>query len=436
MGKNILMLCYYYPPLTDVGCKRSIAFSKYFKKYGWNPCVLSVKNPDKSYCSIGTENAPNGVTTEFSYSLINIYWLISILHTVLLRIFRLVKVDIKKNYLYLMFCIPDHFGGWIPHTTIKGLNLIKRFQADVIYVSCSPVSAAIIGIILKYLTDKPLVLDFRDPYAVKSVSTILNIPKFRSKIEQGIMSFYIRHTDLFIVNNEDTKKEYIQEYPYVKDKIFSVHNGFDDEYMIQKKLEKYSKFTIVYTGDFYFWGLESASFFKAINLLNEKGKITKDSFQFLFYGDGKSEIEKIAEANDIKDLVIANNRIPYKDVLELILKSHLQLLRIVKPMISTKLFEGIPLNIPFLATIPDGEVKRIINRYSPSSYVVTEESAEKIADAINDAMFKYKNNQILDNNIQEFLANFSRESLTLKLINLIEQNLLQPRFDNRQGKLC
>jgi len=27
----------YYPPLVDVGCKRSVAFSKYFKKHGWNP---------------------------------------------------------------------------------------------------------------------------------------------------------------------------------------------------------------------------------------------------------------------------------------------------------------------------------------------------------------------------------------------------------------
>ena len=46
--KNILMICYYFPPLTDVGSKRSIAYAKYFKKYGWNPVVLSVKNPDRS----------------------------------------------------------------------------------------------------------------------------------------------------------------------------------------------------------------------------------------------------------------------------------------------------------------------------------------------------------------------------------------------------
>jgi len=34
MKKSVLMICYYYPPIADVGSKRSIAFSKYFKKNG------------------------------------------------------------------------------------------------------------------------------------------------------------------------------------------------------------------------------------------------------------------------------------------------------------------------------------------------------------------------------------------------------------------
>ena len=61
MGKNILMICYYYPPLADVGCKRSVAFATFFKKFGWSPYVLSVKNPDKAYCSLGNEKIPEGI---------------------------------------------------------------------------------------------------------------------------------------------------------------------------------------------------------------------------------------------------------------------------------------------------------------------------------------------------------------------------------------
>jgi hypothetical protein len=121
--------------------------------------------------------------------------------------------------------------------------------------------------------------------------------------------------------------------------------------------------------------------------------------------------------------VSANARVPYKNVLAALRSSHLQLLRIIKPMISTKLFEGIPLNLPFLATIPTGEVEEIIKKYSPSSYIITEESAEKVANAILDAMVKYEQYEIMDNHVSEFLKNFSRENLTQKLMRLIEERL-------------
>ena len=423
MNRNILMLCYYYPPLTDVGSKRSIAFSKYFKKHGWNPYVLSVKNPDKGYCSIGNDKPPEGVTTEYSYSVVNLSRFIGKLNAAVSKALGIINIDIKKNYFYQILCIPDHFVGWIPLTTIKALKLIKKFKIDMIYVSCTPNSSALTGILLKLITGKPLILDFRDPFAVETVFSILNVPKFRMKIDQRIQKYYIKHTDLLIVNNDETKKVYLQEYPEVKDKIFAVHNGFESEYRTQKKAEKHQKFTIVYSGEFYFYALKSEVFFEGLSLLKQRGKIDKDTFQFIFYGDGKGEIERIARKHGIHDLVFASSRIPYKAVLDIISRSHLQLLRIVKPMISTKLFEGIPLNVPFLATIPSGEVEQIIHAYSPSSYVVTEESAEKVADAVLDAMSKYKNNEIADNHIEEFLNRFSRENLTIDLMNIIEKNI-------------
>lgn len=80
-------------------------------------------------------------------------------------------------------------------------------------------------------------------------------------------------------------------------------------------------------------------------------------------------------------------------------RSHLQLLRIVKPMISIKLFDGIALNNVFLSTIPGGEVAEIIKCYSPSSYIVGENSADNIATAILDAMSRFKNNEIKNNNV-------------------------------------
>ena len=420
------MICYYYPPLTDVGCKRSVCFAKYFKEYGWTPFVLSVKNPDKTYCALGNDSPPPGIHTEYSSSIINVYKFFGKVNGLTSRLLKAIGIDLKGNYFLDIFCIPDIFVGWIPLSLRSGLQLIRKNDIDVIYVSCSPFSSAITGVLLKHLTGKPLILDFRDPYALEIdwLERIIGVPRFRKNVDKRIANFILDQADIFIANTEETREFYLQQYPQVKDKIFTVHNGFDSVFMPPPNpRSKFPKFTIIYTGEFYFYALKSQVFFEALSTLKRVQKIKGENFQFLFYGDGKGRIEKIAEKYHIGDIVKAYSRIPYSDVLKAIQRSHLQLLRIVKPMISTKLFEGIPLNIPFLATIPAGEVESIIKKYSPSSYIINDESADMVAEAIIDAMAKYNRNEIRDNRIAEFLEGFSRENLTLKLMRIIKERL-------------
>ena len=137
MSRNVLMVCYYYPPLADVGCKRSVAFSKYLKILGCNPYVLSMKNPDKAYCSVGNDAPPEGIHTEYSYSVFNVYRIVSRLKAAILRLLRLFNIQREGNDIYGIFYIPDHFVGWITLTILKGYRL-KKFKIDIIYVSCSP----------------------------------------------------------------------------------------------------------------------------------------------------------------------------------------------------------------------------------------------------------------------------------------------------------
>lgn len=426
MRRNILMICYYYPPLTDVGCKRSVAFSKYFKKHGWNPFVLTVKNPDKTYCSLGNDKPPPGISVEYSYSVVNLYKFFGKINGLLSRLLKLFGSEIKRNYFYDIFCIPDIFVGWIPLTTLKGYKLIKQRDIDIIYVSCTPYSSAIIGILLKFITKKPLVIDFRDAYAleIRSLRSLFSPFQFRKRLDRWIAHNLLKYVDLFIVVTEEMRKLYIHQYPQVKNKIFAVHNGFDSEFILNEKpSSKYAKFTIVYMGDFYLYAEDSEIFFEALTLLKKRKRINKSTFQFLFYGDGGKKLAEIARDYGIEDLVSVNSRIPYEDILNVISRSHLQLLRVLELAMPTKLYDGLSLNIPFLATIPAGEAQETIRKYSPSSYIIAEQSSGKIADAILDAMAKYKEDQTQDNYVDKFLENFSREKLSLKLMKIIEEDL-------------
>jgi glycosyltransferase involved in cell wall biosynthesis len=432
---NILMLCYYFPPLMDVGTKRSIAFSEYFKKYGWNPYVISVRNPDKNYCTIGKDTPPAGITTEYTFSICNIYNFLGRLNGIMARLLKLADIKLRRNYLLDIFCIPDLFLGWIPLTVIKGIKCIKENNIDVIYVSCSPFSSAIIGVLLKKFTRKPLVIDFRDPFALKELSLLSEAPPWRVKINKAIENSIIKATDLFIVNTEEVRNAYMDQYPFSRGKIYAVPNGFDDRYLVKNEPPKYDKFTIIYAGQFYFFDkrndIHTDAFFGALARLKSNNDISEKNFQFLYFGDAKEHISKLAKCYSVEDLVICSERKPYVEILQDIKSSHLQLLRISKPMISTKLFEGIALNIPFIATIPSGEVEGIINRYSPASYVITEASPKRIAEAILDSQNKYRCGHIESNKVGEFLQHYSRENLALKMIGIITKNIF---IDNRNLK--
>lgn len=424
---NILMLCYYYPPLLDVGCKRSVAFAENFKKHGWNPYVLSVRNPDKHYCLLGKETPPAGIPVEYTWSVGNVFYIFGKLNGLLTKLLRLVHLTWQRNHLIDLFCLPDIFVGWIPLTTIKAVKVIKAKGIDVIYVSCSPFSSAVIGVLLKKITGKPLVVDFRDPFALKDIVGIVGTPPYRAKINEIIEAWVIRKTDIFIVNTEEVKNAYLEQYPISKGKIHAVTNGFDFNYFVEGELPKFEKFTVMYAGLFYFFDkrneIHTEAFFRGLALLKSTNQISSENFQFLYFGDEGEVLTAIAQKHSVADLVVCHERRPYPEVLRNLKRAHLQLLRISKPMISTKLFEGIALNIPFLATIPTGEVEDIIRRYSPASYIIMEGSPEELAKAIVVSRDCYGKGEVVDNRLESFSRKFSRENLSCKLMRIIDESI-------------
>lgn len=422
-NKKILMVCYYFPPLTDVGCKRSVAFATYLKKNDWTPFVLSVKNPDRHYCTLGADRPPAGIFVDYSYSLVNPVKFFGRMNGLLNRFLKLFRRGVTRNYFYELLCIPDFFVGWVPLSILKGVRLIRAQKIDTIYVSCSPFSACLIGVACRYFTKKKLILDFRDPYGITVEGA--RASKLKERIDAFFARFYLRHTDTLIVTTDETRQAYIAQYPDVKHKIMTIHNGFDSANLITTEVEKFARFTIIYTGQFYYKFNRSLNmfadcFFSALSQLKQEKKISRENFQFVFYGSEQSAINAYATTYGVKDLVSIHERVGHGEVLHVMRRSHLQLLRIMKLMLSTKLFEGIPMDLPFLATIPPGEAELIILRYSPASYLITDDSVEKTKGAIEDAMARYERGDLPGNRVKAFMDRFSRETLTKKLIRHLE----------------
>src|SRR3989339_205137 len=54
--KKALIISYYFPPQLTVLSRRIGKFSKYFNEYGWQPIILTVKNPDMPETDISFYN--------------------------------------------------------------------------------------------------------------------------------------------------------------------------------------------------------------------------------------------------------------------------------------------------------------------------------------------------------------------------------------------
>lgn len=422
------MIAYYYPPLLDVGAKRSYYFSKYLKEFGWSPIVLSVKNPDKFYCKLGNSSPPEGIKVFYSRSIFSLAKITGRMNGLLSRLAAAFNKKINRNIMDDLIFLPDVFWPWVPLTFFRALHLIKKYKIGTIYISCSPFSAATIGIFLKKVTDVQLVIDFRDPFALELDMIDSGIPNWRQKVNKAYEKWVVNKADLFIVNTKEVEKLYRKRYAsMVKDKMVTVYNGHHFDDLPDDKRLKFKKFTIIYVGTFYLFSNEAKkythAFYEAMVELEKKGIISESNFQFLYIGNEANAIREYGKQYGIEKFIKTKNWLPQKTVYRLIQKSHLQLLRIVKPMISTKLFEGMLFNTPFLATFPEGEAADLVREFSTESLIITKPSKEEVYKSLKSIIIKpsfiiHKNSKL------RFLNNYSRKAMAVKLKQILENSFV------------
>jgi len=424
--KRLLMISYYFPPLQDVGSLRALGFSTYLPNFGWEPFVVSVKNADTSLCTVGDGKPPEGVKVFYVRSFFNVNRLTWKLNGLIKIILKCFGIELKENVVHDLICIPDAFIGWIIPCFFKAYRLARTYAIDAIYVSSKPFSSSFVGVWLKKLTKKPLIVDFRDPVSFPAeLFAPGRMGKYRHRIVHKMEKYILKNADRFLVTTEETKEKYLSLYPFLRGKIARIYNGF----MIGDKetdLEKYDKFTIVYTGNFYndFTNTSVTRFFEGLAELLKNRLIPTKRVQFLYLGRIRKKanwLEKIAEEYGLEEIIVWRGHVPRDECIRTIRKSSIMLIRIVPPMISTKVFEGLAIGIPLLATITEGEVANLIRKYSKTSYVITSDTVGAVMDALLEAYKQWEKGNLEHGAVNEFLECFDKRSLTAQLGTILEQ---------------
>jgi len=405
-SRRVLMLCYYYPPIRSSGTTRSVEFATRLPRHGWTPTVLTVLDGKEPWSS-REETLPLGVevrrTREF-----DLHRVVSFFQGATCRVSRVFGVEPQRNYFWEMLCVPDAQIAW--QTTIAGVRLAR--DADVVYASCSPFSSAISACLIKRATGRPVVLDFRDPW---SLNTHHRDTALRRRMIERLEQYALKRCNFVILNSEGAAHLYREKYPWARDKVTAIPNGYDAIDLAPPRDARCDgKFTIMHVGQFY--GSRQPD-----RILDALGEIGDPSIEFVQVGPSTARLA--TEAARLPVRIIPS--VPHAEALSLMKSASLLYLvqgRVDGPAdvaVAAKTYEYIATGLPVLADCPPGDNADTIERFASKAFVVRSGRMEDVAAAIREARATTRSWAPTVN--PEFVRRFDREHLTEELASVLRR---------------
>jgi glycosyltransferase involved in cell wall biosynthesis len=382
--KGVLLVAYFFPPVGGLGAagsQRTLKFAKYLLDEGWKPVVLTVREACyETYFQLDSTlltRIPSAVTV-IRTSVIR--WLSRMLEFT--GRLRGVNVDSTspsvgapaspngsqslksrgrfqslKDGITDLFAIPDGEIGWLLPAVVAGRRAIRNQAVDVIYASGKPWTAHLVGLVLKKMTGKPLVTDFRDPWMTNPFRE--QGSAFRNRTEAFLEKQVIDGSDIVITNTVALKEEFLRRFPRQSpDKFVALLNGYDpDDFpcIPAKEVNRGSSFVLAHTG-FLYGRRDPRNFLEALALLLKGGKVDPEKIKVVFVGSVELpyDLSGVLTSCGLERVVALIPHLPFQESLQYLMKASALLL--LQPgtetQVPSKLFEYIALGKPILAISP------------------------------------------------------------------------------------
>jgi glycosyltransferase involved in cell wall biosynthesis len=363
------MICYYYPPLGSSGTMRSVEFVKRLPQHGWKPVVLTVADAREPW-SARHEPEPEGVEVHRSREL-DLHGLTELLHGASCRVARLFGRELARNLYRELLCLPDPQIAW--QTTLTGSRLAR--SCDAVYASCSPFSSAVSACLIKQLTGRPVVVDFRDPW---SLNTHHRDSAARRHAIEFMERFVMARADRIILNTEGARWLYEARYPGAAGRITVIPNGYDAlDPVPPRDVPPDGRITIMHVGHFY--GLRQPD-----RLLEALAALNDPTIEFVQVG---SEFPSLREyAGRVPIRVIPS--VPRAEALNLMKTA--SILYLVQGRVegerdvavAAKTYEYLATGLPILADCPPGDNADMIEKFAHRPQVVTSGRLKDVARAV------------------------------------------------------
>jgi len=303
---SILFVAYEFPPEGCRGTRRIMKILKYIPREGNRLTVLTVKRGNYEYHDGSlNEEIPKDVEVIRTYTLENIFHRNKYPSEAVIDARKdknktknktLVRKLTMKFYHRIgrVAKIPDSRILWLPFALYHGVKIIRKNEVTQIFASGPSFTNHIIGALLKKITGKKLLIDFRDSWVSDPARKRENL--WQKKIIERQERFVIKNCSVAVTTTEGITGDLKKRYPEYRKNIFTLTHGYDVEdfpenYYIKEK--ETSKFTIVHSGTL---GSERSpiEIFRCLSELIEERRIGQSNIQVILVGqstrfnDGKN----------------------------------------------------------------------------------------------------------------------------------------------------
>jgi len=427
--KRVLIITTHFAPDIHVGAKRMTKFSKYLPLYGWQPIILTKEVSEY-------HGVDETLLQELPPDLV-IYrvreWRLPGSQTSSAQTMPGDAIQGKqtcaglRNHLIKaakFFLFYDY--SWLLPAFLAARRLIRENDIRVIYSSSPNPDAHLVGLLLKALTGRPWVADFRDPWTALHI--FYRPGRFKRAVdtlcEKAIVATAdhitaISHTLALNLGKLRERRK--------KCSISVSYNGYDEEDFDEIDHNQFSArpFTITYLGT---WGSGRSpeAFLRALGRLIVINPTLKDRIVVNFVGEVKFDakmqehIEQVISEENLDGVVKMIPFLPYRRGLDLLRNGDISLL-VVSPFhsrvgcLSSKLFEYLHAGKPILALAPTESEEAQIVREANAGQVVTPDDVTAINRKIEEMYMAFQNGDFASNVNACAIEKFDRRRQTGEL---------------------
>lgn len=389
---SVLMLSVPFPPQPTAGVFRTLRFARFLGESGWRPLVVTAE-PEADGRVRPDPSLERGLPPDVEVVRVRVRRPAEAIRALARRDGGELSVSEslaaaqptsdaapgpRKRALSALNAVvstlletPDPTVGWVPGAIVAARRLLERHDPDVIFSTSPPHSSHLAALALHHVTRKPLVLDFRDPWARGPAVWYRN--PVTQRVAELLEPWCIEHASRVILNTPRSLDDFRRSYPLADPAKFAVvPNGFDPELLEEidqaprsaRDVAGRRALRICHPGMVY-GTRELWPVVEALARLAESGwRIDLDQVGVIA-PDRQAPLERLIRKHDLGERVRLHGRVSHERTLRHMREADLFL--VLQPkmdlQVPGKLFEMLVFRRPVVALCGEGATADLVRRF-------------------------------------------------------------------------